>query len=125
MKKAFNVMKPQIAEMFSPMRRMRIQLGGPNTCTLLTLCPGHELVTPNIKSAYLSPLNIVLAGIVPVPVPTPRSFCPAHSYQVCWHHFLGIFPDAMEYPTILSLYHSPNMELGGFAYTKVESLQIS
>lgn len=35
------------------------------TSKLLTLCPGYKLFSPNFKSAYLSLLNIVLAGIVP------------------------------------------------------------
>ena len=30
----------------------------------------------------------------------------------------------MEYPTRLSLYYSPNMEPGGFAYTTVERIEI-
>ena len=34
--------------------------------------------------------------------------------QVSWHRFLGIFPDTMEYPTILSPYHSSNMDPDGF-----------
>lgn len=32
--------------------------------------------------------------------------------------------DAMEYPTRLSLYYSPKMEPGGFAYTTVERIEI-
>ena len=70
------------------------------TCTLLALCPGYRLFTPNllIKSECLSLLNIAFAGIVPgthtLPLPLwtiPCSFCPPHSYQACHHHFLGIF----------------------------------
>ena len=35
------------------------------TSILLTLCPEYKLLTPILKSAYLSLLNIVLVGIVP------------------------------------------------------------
>ena len=100
------------------------------TCTLLTLCPGYKLFTPDLKSAYLSLLSIVLAGIVPGTHTVPSIMY--HSLFILSSTlisgllapFLEIFPDAMEYPTVLSLYHSPNMELGDFAYTKVESFQI-
>ena len=44
----------------------------------------------------MSDLNIVISGIGP--------------------RFLGIFPDAMEHPSGRSSYHSPDMELGGFAH---------
>ena len=44
----------------------------------------------------MSDLNIVISGIGP--------------------RFLGIFPDAMEHPSGLSSYHSPDMELGGVAH---------
>ena len=36
------------------------------TSILLTLCPEYKLLTPILKSAYLSLLNIVLADFVPV-----------------------------------------------------------
>ena len=49
-----------------------------------------------LTHAYMSDLNIVISGIGP--------------------RFLGIFPDAMEHPSGLSSYHSPDMELGGFAH---------
>ena len=32
--------------------------------------------------------------------------------MVCWHHFLGIFADAMEYPTQRLLFHSPDHGTG-------------
>ena len=59
-----------------------------------------------LTHAYMSDLNIVISGIGPG----------IGMVQDCWLRFLGIFPDAMEHPSGLSSYHSPDMELGGFAH---------
>lgn len=55
-----------------------------------------------LTHAYMSDLNIVISGIGPG----------IGIVQDCWLRFLGIFPDAMKHP---SGYHSPDMELSGFA----------
>ena len=62
--------------------------------------------------AYMSGLNIVISGIGPG----------IGIVQDCWLRFLGIFPDVMKHPSGLSSYHSPDMELGGFAH-KIRTLQ--
>ena len=65
-----------------------------------------------LTHAYMSGLNIVISGIGPG----------IGIVQDCWLRFLGTFPDAMKHPSGLSSYHSPDMELSGFAH-KIRTLQ--
>ena len=97
---------------------------------LLTLCPGYKLLIPKLKFAYLSLLNIVHPCIVPDTHTVPSIMY--HSFFILSSaHISGLLAPFFEHFSRWNGISRNNFalsfskhELGGFAYTKVESFQI-